>query len=762
MAEYTPIFEPFYTDGWENQPSENTPIMGEALDAYDKALESIENFLTVRLPLSVGYSIQAFFTNVGTLRICLLDRFGSILSEKSLEIGSMIISDMSFADGILTLTYKNGTTKEVDITSLLDLITPDITTTDQTTLPNSHSGRIKIEHIGGNMEQKSTTGAQLFDASATPYANSHSYTFSAESGVYEFTATTNYKINRWTIPVKPNTDITVKVNSITPDAIVEISDYIQEGKISNIQSIVSSDVLSTTINSNDYSELTISIYNKQEGTFTVERLMVSYDVDAEYEPYTGGKPSPSSLCPQPIKPVTGKNLLDCRGLEEQTVNGVTFTPVYDENGNLLYIEANGTPTEYIYFVIKNDIDISNSGSCILNGCPSGGSETTYELRAFTEDLSAYHRDFGSGVKVEAQNIYGCEIVIKTTVSKLRFYPMIRPASVVDDTYVPYGLIRIKGHGKNFANISDKTFTINTYFASSQKCFLPKGTYTIHAKCDSVYDIFTDFYVTDANKNKLFRMGNDLLSKFVNENYVTFTIDEDCCYFTWYINNTEGHTFTISDFSIMEGDTGTDYEPYTEQSIILSQPMKLYGNEDVQDVITPRNSERKYYAEVLNGSETWQLVDSDKKAYALRTMPNAIINTNQKCSHYIHSSAYADKTFKIEGNALFIRDTNFATIDDLKTWLAKNTPLVVYELAEPTTETLPTADQIALNSLLSYDGITYVEFDTEIQPTWSAKYGTSEVGGYTLESLLVARNNELKQDMALERITALEATLVNNI
>jgi hypothetical protein len=45
MSDYIAEFQPFYTNGWENQPSENTPIMAEVLDAYDATFQKIEKFL---------------------------------------------------------------------------------------------------------------------------------------------------------------------------------------------------------------------------------------------------------------------------------------------------------------------------------------------------------------------------------------------------------------------------------------------------------------------------------------------------------------------------------------------------------------------------------------------------------------------------------------------------------------------------------------------------------------------------------------------
>ena len=42
---YTPQFEPAYEGGWKNKPYETTPIQASALNAYDDAIENIEDYL---------------------------------------------------------------------------------------------------------------------------------------------------------------------------------------------------------------------------------------------------------------------------------------------------------------------------------------------------------------------------------------------------------------------------------------------------------------------------------------------------------------------------------------------------------------------------------------------------------------------------------------------------------------------------------------------------------------------------------------------
>ena len=75
-----------------------------------------------------------------------------------------------------------------------------------------------------------------------------------------------------------------------------------------------------------------------------------------------------------------------------------------------------------------------------------------------------------------------------------------------------------------------------------------------------------------------------------------------------------------------------------------------------------------------------------------------------------------------------RNTNCASLEEFKTWLDENEVYLEYELATPTTETLDTATQIALNSLETYNGVTYINVDSRTLPSEvKGEYGTSKVG-----------------------------------
>ena len=134
---------------------------------------------------------------------------------------------------------------------------------------------------------------------------------------------------------------------------------------------------------------------------------------------------------------TGKNLLENRGVSN-TSNGITFTVNDDKT---ILVNGNNDGTANSSFIINNYS--LKAGTYILNGCPSGGSSTTYRLAIQkTSGWSVLALDTGSGSEQftidEATNIQVAIFIQKgQTISNLLFKPMIRLSSIIDDTYEPY-------------------------------------------------------------------------------------------------------------------------------------------------------------------------------------------------------------------------------------------------------------------------------------------------------------------------------------
>lgn len=164
------------------------------------------------------------------------------------------------------------------------------------------------------------------------------------------------------------------------------------------------------------------------------------DVATAYEPHTNG-PSPNPEYPQPIvsagqklvdgvvtdvgisKKLTGKNLLK-NTAKSQTVEGVTLT--VNEDGS---IKVSGTATT-LFLRNVGTVDLKGGESYILSG-----------------DLLTLRNSAGDMVYAEPENIYTpteditvyCKLRIGSgeTYTNKVVYPMIRLASIEDDTYEPY-------------------------------------------------------------------------------------------------------------------------------------------------------------------------------------------------------------------------------------------------------------------------------------------------------------------------------------
>lgn len=164
-----------------------------------------------------------------------------------------------------------------------------------------------------------------------------------------------------------------------------------------------------------------------------------------------------------------KNLLP-NNATSQTVDGVTFTVNSDGS-----VTADGTATKNIYFHIADNVNFDQE--VIL----SGGISNYAMLVAY--DGSRYYYDVGSGVTLSKGNYSYIMILINEnrTLSNTKFYPMVRPASVADGTYVPYA--------KTNKELTDGRLRYVDYT-------IPSNTYNTK-----------DYFVSQGNKNTVYGLPN---------------------------------------------------------------------------------------------------------------------------------------------------------------------------------------------------------------------------------------------------------------
>ena len=137
--------------------------------------------------------------------------------------------------------------------------------------------------------------------------------------------------------------------------------------------------------------------------------------------------------------VNGKNLL--KNTENSfTLHGVTFTVNNDKS-----ITCNGTASSMLLIVFSNYFeDLIVNNEYIFSGCPPTGSISTYRLQLVLYSGAVYNI-FGEEKKFTYKEEYvgnpnkSIRIVIEKdcVCNNLTFYPMMRLASIEDDTYEPY-------------------------------------------------------------------------------------------------------------------------------------------------------------------------------------------------------------------------------------------------------------------------------------------------------------------------------------
>ena len=523
----------------------------------------------------------------------------------------------------------------------------------------------------------------------------------------------------------------------------------------------------------------INAYIRKDSKFINLRIGIQVEVVSnESSPATsweqyGASPSPDY--PSEIENVKGKNLLP-NNATSQTTNGVTFT-VNDDKTILVNGKNDGTANSSLiikYYSLK-------AGTYILNGCPSGGSSTTYRIAIQkTSDWSVLGLDTGSGSKQftidEATNVQVAIVIQKgQTISNLLFKPMIRLSSIIDDTYVPYGNIQIVETGKNIAKFDQsKSTNINSWTYTSNVA--NNITATKKGTGDSFYATFVAnvvkdeqyIFSTSTSKNISIYCYSDKLwgTKIKGLSSVgvssTVPLKFTSTYTGQMIIGLYGTTTSVEakDFQLEKGSTATDYELYTEEVVNID----LKGNElcslpnGTKDELVVKDGRAKIIKRidevVLDGSETitgiWRDAEtthifkiSDIKLDNLYT---TLTNTDEifaMCDYFkVHpydagtNSIWAirrdNSDFKnalaiinTKGNAnyksIIVKHSDYTSSADFKTWLSTHNTTVQYEL-----ETPEEIDLGEVTTLKTFNGTTYITNSEDAEMSVEASVWQNEI------------------------------------
>lgn len=230
-------------------------------------------------------------------------------------------------------------------------------------LTDSAEATLQGLRVFGKSEQVTTKGYQLFDASKLPSKTQGgatvtnngdgSFTVSGSGNLTDIYSNTHTYSNAETKQLLRSGILTLKCDKTSvPYCYVSLRN--SKGPVAEInnKTNISSSYTITEENIKDTTfQMTIGFYGGKSSGIVSNSIkpMIYQDGDGTWEPFTGGKPSPSPDNPSPIKSVgekgsvelkvTGKNLFNTKKMD-QTINGVNFK---SESDGSLYI--NGTSTD---------------------------------------------------------------------------------------------------------------------------------------------------------------------------------------------------------------------------------------------------------------------------------------------------------------------------------------------------------------------------------------------------------------------------------
>lgn len=393
--------------------------------------------------------------------------------------------------------------------------------------------------------------------------------------------------------------------------------------------------------------------------------------------------------------LSGKNLL-INNVYERTEKGVTITKT--EKGEII---LNGTATENITIIVSSS-DLTNqrklllNKEVILNGCPSGGGASTYKLRLYRYDGVNYIDDKGNGTSsvtfTNENDYFNIAIMLYSgvTYNNLVFKPMIRLASVTDDTFeqycggqkapnpsyeipikvvtgdnvikhvgknllkYPYNETTVTKNGITFTDKGDGTVLVNgsnssgatayynmqTKSTGSSGIILNPGTYT--------FDLGIASNVR-ATINEYDNSNNVIATIPTNQRSKTFIVTEKIKVNAILAVNTN---LSVSNVlikpQIIEGSTPTPYEPSREEEYELSLgTIELCKIGDYSDILFKNVvGDENYNAEleagvwykkkaidkvVLDGSENWGIGTTN--VYYTDNILNYAISNNRPYNNY---------------------------------------------------------------------------------------------------------------------------------
>lgn len=517
-----------------------------------------------------------------------------------------------------------------------------------------------------------------------------------------------------------------------------------------------SDIDLTTI---EYISVRLGLYDDSVTPSFIDNVIVSDDRNVPFEPYTGGKPSPSPEYPQEIVSVgqklsTGKNLINVDEYYSQfkqadgtyksktvTLNDIRIS-LSEFVGKEITISVKltvGANVSGVFLMYISSEQKKINGSVIRSGL-TGKSILTITPVSNTDYFVI---SFGSGnddvifsdFQIEAGSIatsyepytggvltlYQKDIEVRVTGKNLFDANDVSKGYISDDT--GNNIVATNSYCSNFIDVSAKT---KYYLHSSQD----------RGKWGAFYD---------SSKTFILGIGSDKYNS-------VFETPENAAYVRFTVNYNNNNPDFARNVIFAKSTIAVPFEPYHEpQSLSISTPTGLpaipvdtdgnytdvNGQQWIADYIDLKRGKyvQRVWQKMFDGSESWDLC-GDTGFLLDNILPEKMSNREMLCNQFSRRGGGTNSNIMIVGafsanSSIYIENCTLVDntlVDNMvskwKMHLAKH-PLVVTTYLNEQVERDLTPEEIeTYKNLVTYAGTTIVENDSDCWMDVTYKAGTS--------------------------------------
>lgn len=379
MKYWTKVFKKPYPDGWKDKPNKTTPIRGKVMDAYDSAMDEVDDrvlslgksvvdhdFMIEQLAGSISETNKALNSAESSLRNLIMD-VGDNLDDTNTAVAK--------CENDIAVLNNAAIESQKAIAELDDKkITKVYANSDgATVLTDSDNGKIQDMILYGKSEQKQYSGKNLLNMKNAKGGTDVGVTVAInDDGSYSYVGT----------PTDNNVNVWLLGNYVYDTPILTLA----PGKyyVKGVNLYYNSTSIFTGGRNGGFITLTedtpiagIGAVSGEVGTSYNETwypIIAKSDVEVPWEPYVGGIPSPNPDYPQEIKSVVNPVITLSDGENSQTVTlPFTLNAIPVSDGGNVTIDGQQYIADYVD--VERKKIVRNVGRTTLHNTDYEGSNS---------------------------------------------------------------------------------------------------------------------------------------------------------------------------------------------------------------------------------------------------------------------------------------------------------------------------------------------------------------------------------------------------